>query len=299
MGGRVGVRAGAALGEAATKVDSARTALDSENRRSRLGSGMDETEIGEVTTVGEQLRAAREAQGLTIEDIAARTRIPTRHLQSIEDSDWSKMPAPTYSIGFAKSYAVIVGLDRVEIAEQLRGEMGGFRSATTASEVFEPADPARVPPRWLVFGAIAAVILVVALLLFLQQRSLSGPDAPAAAPEAAAQVASGNPASTTTGAAGGPVVITANEPVWIQVYERGGSDLFQGELAAGQSFEVPAAATAPLLRTGKPQAIRIAVGTADAPAVGPAAVTVSDVSLLAADLLRGPPAEPPAVALAQ
>ena len=33
---------------------------------------------------GERLRATREAQGLAVEDIAARTRIPMRHLQMIE-----------------------------------------------------------------------------------------------------------------------------------------------------------------------------------------------------------------------
>ena len=47
------------------------------------------------------------------------------------------------------------------------------------------------------------------------------------------------PAASPTG----PVVITANEPAWIQVSERGGRSLFQAELAAGQSYEVPAAAT--------------------------------------------------------
>ena len=77
-----------------------------------------------LTRSGERLRAAREAKGLTIEDVAAATRIPTRHLQSLEDSEWDKLPAATYSVGFAKNYAGAVGLDRAEIAEQLRAEMG-------------------------------------------------------------------------------------------------------------------------------------------------------------------------------
>ena len=103
--------------------------------------------------------------------------------------------------------------------------------------------------------------------------------APAAAPAAVASPS-------------GPVVITANEPAWIQVYERGGRTLFQGELAAGQSYEVPATAAAPLLKTGRPQSLRVAVGTADAPPVGQPDTTVRDVSLKAADLLRGPGTTP-------
>ena len=44
----------------------------------------------------------------------------------------------------------------------------------------------------------------------------------------------------------------------------GATILKQGELAAGQSFEVPATATAPTLTTAKPEALRISVGTGDA-----------------------------------
>jgi cytoskeletal protein RodZ len=249
-------------------------------------------------TVGEQLRAAREGQKITLEDVAARTRIPTRHLKSLEDSEWSKLPAPTYSIGFAKSYAAVVGLDRTEIGDALRAEMGaGALAARPEAQVFEPADPARVMPRWLVVLALLALVAVAAAFLWNRNRALDAPDEVAAVADPVAGTAA-TPAQAPAAAASpsGPVVITANEPAWIQVTERGGATLFQGELAAGQSYEVPATATAPVLRTGRPQAIRIAVGTADAPAVGAADTTVSNVSLLGPDLMRGPaatPASPP------
>ena len=253
---------------------------------------MAEIEAGDEATVGERLRAARESQGLSLEDIAARTRIPTRHLESLEAGEWDRLPAPTYSIGFAKSFASAVGLDRTEIGDRLREEMGGTRPPSTVHEVYEPADPARVMPRWLVIAAIVGVVAVVAALLFLRQRELSGPADPSPVAAEAPASTTGAPSAAGTGAQpvstpSGPVVITANEPVWIQVTERGGPRLFEGELRAGQSFQVPADAKAPLLRTGKPEALRVSVGTADAPPVGPAATTVRDVSLLPADLMRG------------
>ena len=247
-------------------------------------------------TVGERLRAARLAEGISLEDVASRTRIPTRHLESLEASDWSKLPAATYSVGFAKSYASAVGLDRTEIGEALRAEMAGQPGRTTASaEVFEPADPARVMPKWLVIVAVLGVLAVVAALLFLRQNELEGDEAAEAPVAAVAPAGPPGPgaAPATLGAPSGPVVITANEPTWIQVSERGGASLFQGELAAGQSYQVPSTATAPVLKTGRPESIRIAVGTADAPPVGPAATTVRDVSLLPADLMRGGAATPP------
>ncbi|MFL6720792.1 MAG: helix-turn-helix domain-containing protein, partial [Sphingomonas sp.] len=117
-----------------------------------------------LPTVGERLRAAREQKGISLEDVAAQTRIPQRHLASIETAEWDNLPAPTYTIGFAKSYAAIVGLDRAEIGDQLREEMGGQRFAATSADVFEPADPRRAMPRSLVIGAFVAVVLLIILM---------------------------------------------------------------------------------------------------------------------------------------
>lgn len=251
----------------------------------------------EPSPVGEQLRAAREAKGLSLDDVAAQTRIPLRHLASIETSDWENLPAPTYTIGFAKSYAGAVDLDRTEIGNQLREEMGGQRFASTSNDVFEAADPARTMPKGLVIGAIAAVIVLIVLMSWLNRRSLDQTEAPAAtetnavAPAAPQQPAAPAAAPATTQ---GPVVLTAIAPVWLQVSEQGGASLFSGVLKPGQTYAVPATATAPVLKTGKPEALRINVGNTVAGPVGPAATTVSNVSLLPADLLKAPAAAAPA-----
>lgn len=257
---------------------------------------VDERVEPEVASVGERLRAAREEKGLSLEDVAAQTRIPRRHLESLENSDWERLPAPTYTTGFAKSYASAVGLDRSEIYEQLRVEMGGVRPASQSSEVFEPADPARTMPKWLVFGAIAAVLVLVLVMSWLNERSFQVADEPVN--DSAASAAAPAPATPAPGpitaapVAQGSVVLTANEQVWIQVKD-GRTTLKEGVLEPGQSFEVPTTASAPVLMTGKPEALRISIGTADAPPIGPPATTVRNVSLRAADLMRGPAAAAP------
>jgi transcriptional regulator with XRE-family HTH domain len=261
---------------------------------------MDETEADDVVTVGQRLREAREAKGLSIEDIAASTRIPTRHLSSLESGDWDKLPAATYSVGFAKNYAGAVGLDRNEISEQLRAEMGGSpRIQTVYPEVYETADPARTMPKGLVFGALALLAVVVLALTWLSNRSMQGDDAaPAQANTVAPEVNSVAPAPAPVAAAAGPVVLTATDAVWISVKD-GGAILKQGELAAGQSYEVPSNAVAPVLTTGKPEALRISVGTTVAPAIGPAGKTVSDVSLRGPDLMKSPAAAPASAPVTQ
>ena len=262
-----------------------------------------------TSTVGDRLRAAREKKKLSLDDIATQTRIPLRHLQNLEAGDWSALPAPTYTMGFAKSYASAVGLDRTEIGDDLRAEMGGQRYEAGVAEVFEPADPARTMPKWLVLAAIGGIILVVVLMSWLNNRSLDSDDA--TSPVAATATVPTNEAAAASAQtqqqqapqpATGAVVLTATEPAWIQVTD-GGKTLFSGELAAGQTFAVPADAAAPLLKAGKPEALRVTVGNTVAPPVGPPGRVASKVSLKAADLMNSgaagatPPAPsaPPAV----
>jgi cytoskeletal protein RodZ len=244
----------------------------------------------EVPTVGERLRAAREEKGLSLEDVAAQTRIPQRHLESIENAEWDKLPAPTYTVGFAKNYATTVGLDRTEIGEQLREEMGGQRFASSQSEVIEAADPARTMPKWLVISAVVAVILLVVVMSVLNRRSLE-PEATSNAPaEAAAPAEQPAPAATQPQApaasAQGPVVLTAVAPAWVRVSDQG-KTLVEGMMQPGQTYQVPQTAVAPMLRVGAPEALRITVGGAVAPPVGPAGQVTSNVSLKGPDLMRG------------
>ena len=86
------------------------------------------------------------------------------------------------------------------------------------------------------------------------------------------------------------MVLTATAPIWLQVGERGGAICSPARCSPARSYAVPATATAPVLKTGKPEALSIKVGTATAGPVGPAATTVSNVSLLPADLLKTPAA---------
>src|SRR5947209_2838981 len=160
-----------------------------------------------MPTAGERLRAAREKQGLSLEDVAAQTRIPQRHLASIESGEWDNLPAPTYSIGFAKNYAAAVGLDRAEIGNQLREEMGGQRFTTTSADVFEPADPRRTMPKSLVIGAVIVAVLLIAVMSVLNRRSLQQPDQNTAANVTAAS------APAPSARARPPVVPPATAPV--------------------------------------------------------------------------------------
>src|SRR5688572_17188163 len=124
-----------------------------------------EEQPAEVGGVGAQLKAARVARGMSLEQVAAETRIPQRHLQTIESGDFSALPARTYAIGFARTYAKAVGLDDREVAELVRTELDMQESGPRhRAQGFEPGDPARVPSRALGWLSGLAVVLILAAL---------------------------------------------------------------------------------------------------------------------------------------
>ena len=123
-------------------------------------------------TVGEQLKAERERQGLSLSDMAAKTRVPMRHLDSIEKSDFGALPGTTYTLGFARSYARAVGMDAAKVSADMRAELaqGGHEGYQAPTQNYEPADPARVPSRTLAWTAAAIGVLAVAGLSLLAKH---------------------------------------------------------------------------------------------------------------------------------
>jgi transcriptional regulator with XRE-family HTH domain len=260
-------------------------------------------------SVGERLRAAREAKGLSLDDVARQTRIPVRHLEHIERGEWDALPAITYSVGFARSYANTVDLDGAQIGAEVRQQLGGARLGNTAAAPFyEPADPARVPPRSIaIAAAVIALLLVIGYLVWRSSAvddespaDVAIAESQAPAPDAAPQAARRTiPAPAPSN---GPVQLTAAEDVWLRIDQAGGgAPLYMGILKAGQSYQVPAGAQAPRIRTARANVLRVSVGGSQIPPLGPPETTIANVSLTPADLLARaqggaapPPAAPPA-----
>lgn len=273
-------------------------------------SGEEETleATGTPQHVGDKLRAAREAQGLTVEEIANSTRIPKRHLITIENGGYDGLPAPTYSAGFIKSWARRLGLDGQSLSDQFRMEMGMVAGEPAQALPYEPADPRRTPPAGL--ALLALLVAVVVGLGYLYWRgtaeqpsevAAAATDTPPPAPKptpAPAQPAPATAAATAPPAAtapqpAGPVVIGATQDVWIKVSDSG-KTLFMNVLHPGDHFEVPADAVAPLMTTGRPGHTTVMVGQTPIPTLGDPDRAAKDVSLKPADLIARISAPPPA-----
>jgi cytoskeleton protein RodZ len=261
-------------------------------------SAPDDTEL-RSQSVGEQLKAAREAQGLSLAEVATRTRVPMRHLDAIERSEFGALPGATYTVGFAKSYAKVMDLDDVQLAADLREELsqGGFQGVVARMPAYEPADPARVPPRWLAWSAAGLAVALLVAYFAWRSFALSSDGAKPATPKVVAEAEIAKQPSATDPTANaaaidpkGEVVITAIETVWLKIYDKDNKRLYENEMKAGDRYTVPADAQKPMIVTGRPQVLTVTIGGKSVPPLGTGEKSIADVEVSAAALLARPPA---------
>lgn len=76
-----------------------------------------------MSTVAEQLREAREAQNLTVYQVAEVTKIRTDHIRALDEGNYDVFSAPVYIRGFVRTYAAMLKLDVPKMMETLKGEL--------------------------------------------------------------------------------------------------------------------------------------------------------------------------------
>lgn len=71
-----------------------------------------------MATLGQKLRAAREAKGVSEQAAGAATKTLTKMIVAMESDDFSVMAAPTYAKGFIRLYAAYLGLNPDPLIEE-------------------------------------------------------------------------------------------------------------------------------------------------------------------------------------
>lgn len=245
-------------------------------------------------TVGEKLRAAREAQKLELSEIASRTRIPQRHLEAIEQGNFASLPSVTYAMGFARSYARAVGADEVALATQLRGELGDRPERPAPPPAYDFDERSRTPPTGIVaLGVVLALLVTIGAAVWYGTDWFRG-GAPATEAAPAENLTATEPGNTAEPApvTGGQVTLVATDIVWLRVNDANGKRLFEKEMAAGERYDVPADADRPRVRTGRPDRVQVLLNGSQIAPLGTGVETVeADVSASALQA-RGQPAAP-------
>lgn len=139
-----------------------------------------------VPPAGEQLRAAREAHGLSIDTVAQHLKLAPRQVRALEDGDYAQLPGRTFIRGFARNYARLMQLDADAIVAALPDAQQPSSDTTplAASGRAMGEMPVSSAPRRSVWPWLLLVIAAVAAAAVYYQMSGGELFRPADAPTA-------------------------------------------------------------------------------------------------------------------
>jgi cytoskeletal protein RodZ len=76
-----------------------------------------------MSTVAEQLRKGREAQNLTVQQLAEITKIRSDHIRALEEGNFDVFSAPVYIRGFVRTCSTLLKLDVPKVMAALDEEL--------------------------------------------------------------------------------------------------------------------------------------------------------------------------------
>jgi cytoskeleton protein RodZ len=131
------------------------------NKRSEPGEAGAES----ASSLGAQLKAARESQQLSIEELAAELRIGGESLRALEEERCDALGAPVFAKGYLKQYGARLGLNVAELA-------AGFDSLPASAVVVAPYRSIKLRDDrqiagWIIGGLALALVVVFLLIWWL------------------------------------------------------------------------------------------------------------------------------------
>jgi hypothetical protein len=126
---------------------------------------------GGPIAVGPILKQTRERRGMELATVEEETKIRGKYLRAIEDENWDVLPGPSYTRGFIRAYAELLGLDSERLVDEYRRRYE--QPPTETYELPEPLLRGRIARervasptgRYVVIGVLAAAVAAVLLVL--------------------------------------------------------------------------------------------------------------------------------------
>ena len=123
----------------------------------------------EQSTIGQVLRDAREAQGMTLEQAAARLRLMQRQIVAMEADEFESLGKPVFARGFVRNYSRMLGLEPEALLARMEGAPA---EPAVVSYAALPQPRSWLSSPWLILlllGVLVVVAVPVALYWWLNE----------------------------------------------------------------------------------------------------------------------------------
>ena len=218
-------------------------------------------------SIGDALADARRQAGLTVTQVADRTRIRETIIRGIEQDDFSACGGDFYARGHIRSIASVVGIDPVPLIREY-DEAHGAPEAMRAADVFEPSKPLRIKERRSLNWSVAMILALLVIVGYgayhlVSSSSSSHGKATAAALAAPTRHPTPKPSSpspTPTRTSNDVIIkLTAVEDCWVFLTsDQGNNTIYSGVVSAG-STQTWKETKAVSLRLGNPAGVVLTV----------------------------------------
>lgn len=127
-----------------------------------------------MESVGEFFKQVRETKGLTVDEVASKTRIRSDFVKALEDGNFAKLPDQVFAKGFVRSYARSLGLDEEDAIHRFIQSAGAFYDKQDERERLKVRQVEEERKRRANRKAVAVAIgIAVLTLIFLLSREQS------------------------------------------------------------------------------------------------------------------------------
>ena len=230
----------------------------------------EEVQVPVELTAGEMLRNARTTgrRKREISTVAKQLCIREEFLNALEEGNYTFIPETVYILGFARNYAMELGLNPDEIVEKIKKEMGLIPGACSASgdgaddegptcarPSLKEENPAKaffvrvyqfIYQNWIWFaGALALIVLAIVLVFALGGDDKADVENTVPVVEVVAKVNEPEFKTVVRERFGtenrekANVILQAAQESWVKVEDGRGNTVFSRVLVAGDVYYVP------------------------------------------------------------
>lgn len=232
-----------------------------------------ETPVVSDMTAGEMLRNARTTgrRKREIQTISKQLCIREEFLEALENGDYKLIPEPVYILGFARNYAIELGLDPDEIIAKIKKEMATGADCATANDASDTSACAMPSIKeeswyklmfvksyqflyqnwiWFVGAVVAITLIILGFVFFAAEDVTESSDVPVKEVIQVAEksdVYDGEPAYKQTvrerfgtdNREKARVILQATQESWVKVEDGRGKTVFSRVLVPGDVYYVP------------------------------------------------------------